>query len=101
MGVKANPECYATFVCMQERSGKVSLKDIAREVGVSAALVSYVLNNRFENRISKEVAEKIKAAAERLHYRPNQIAKSLKTNKTFTIGLIVADISNPFSSALA
>ena len=80
---------------------KVSLKDIANEVGVSTALVSYVLNNLKEGRISKEIAQKIREVAQRLNYRPNQIAKSLKTNKTFTIGLIVADISNPFSSTLA
>src|SRR5688500_12905366 len=80
---------------------KVSLKDIAQKVGVSIALVSYVLNNKKEGRISKEIAEKIKATAKKLDYRPNQIAKSLKTNRTNTIGLIVADISNPFSSSLA
>ncbi len=80
---------------------KVSLKDIAKEVGVSTALVSYVLNNLKEGRIRKEIAQKIRDVAARLNYRPNQIAKSLKTNKTFTIGLIVADISNPFSSTLA
>jgi LacI family transcriptional regulator len=80
---------------------KPSLKDIANEVGVSTALVSYVLNNLKEGRISKEIAQKIREAATRLNYRPNQIAKSLKTNKTFTIGLIVADIANPFSSTLA
>ena len=77
---------------------KVSLKDIAKEVGVSTALVSYVLNNLKEGRISKEIALKIREVAQRLNYRPNQIAKSLKTSKTFTIGLIVADIANPFSS---
>lgn len=80
---------------------RVSLKDIAQKLGVSTALVSYVLNNQKEGRISKEVAEKIRATAKKLNYRPNQLAKSLKTNKTFTIGLIVADIANPFFSTLA
>lgn len=80
---------------------KISLKDIAKKVGVSTALVSYVLNNRMMGRISKEVAQKIKETAAELNYRPNQIAKSLKTRKTFTIGLVVADIANPFFSNLA
>ena len=80
---------------------KISLKDIANQVGVSTALVSYVLNNQKEGRISKEVAQRIRDTAKRLNYRTNQVAKSLKTNKTLTIGLIVADISNPFFSSLA
>ncbi|HVG15268.1 MAG TPA: LacI family DNA-binding transcriptional regulator [Chitinophagaceae bacterium] len=80
---------------------KVSLKDIAKKVGVSVALVSYVLNDQKTDRISKETAIKIKEAALKLNYRGNFIARSLKTNKTFTIGLIVADISNPFFSGLA
>lgn len=80
---------------------RISLKDIAQKVGVSTALVSYVLNNQKENRISKEVAKKIRDTAQKLNYRPNQIAKSLKMRKTFTIGLIVADIANPFFSTLA
>ena len=80
---------------------KVSLKDIAERVGVSITLVSYVLNNRFKDRINKEVAQKIRDTAEKLNYRPNQIAKSLKTKKTYTLGLVVADIANPFFSSLA
>lgn len=79
----------------------VSLKDIAEHLGVSTALVSYVLNNKLKDRINKDVAAKIRQAAEDLNYRPNQIARSLKAQKTFTIGLIVADISNPFSSQIA
>ena len=68
---------------------KVSLKDIAAKVGVSAALVSYVLNNKKEGRIRKEVAEKIREEARKLNYRVNYAAKALKTNRSFTIGLIV------------
>ena len=80
---------------------KPSLKDIAEKVGVSTALVSYVLNNKREGRTSKIVADKIRKVAESLNYRTNQIARSLKSNRTFTIGLIVSDISNPFFSSLA
>ena len=46
---------------------RTSLKDIAQAVGVSIALVSYVLNNQKENRISKEVAQKIRKAAQELN----------------------------------
>jgi LacI family transcriptional regulator len=80
---------------------KVSLKDIAEKLGVSIALVSYVLNNQKEGRIGKEISKKIRAVAKRMNYQTNQIARSLKTNKTYTIGLIVGDISNPFYSGLA
>ncbi len=80
---------------------KVSLKDIANKVGVSTALVSYVLNNQKEGRIRKEVAQRIKDTAKQLNYRTNLAARSLKTNKTFAIGLVVADISNSYFSSLA
>lgn len=80
---------------------RTSLKDIAQAVGVSTALVSYVLNNQKENRINKEVAQRIRQTAQTLNYQPNQIAKSLKTSRTRTLGLVVADIANPFASSLA
>ncbi|KAA2242750.1 LacI family transcriptional regulator [Chitinophaga agrisoli] len=80
---------------------KIALKDIAQHVGVSTALVSYVLNGRAEEkRVGKEIAEKIREAADTLNYRPNQIAKSLKTNRTNTVGLIVADINYRFTSGV-
>jgi LacI family transcriptional regulator len=82
-------------------SKRVSLKDIAQKVGVSTALVSYVLNNKKEGRINKEVAQKIKDTAKELNYRTNLLARGLKINKTYTIGLIVADIASPFSSGMA
>jgi len=79
---------------------KVSIKDIARHLGVSTALVSYVLNNK-AGRVSAEMAEKIRLAATELNYRPNLIARSLQSGRTNTLGLIVADISNPFFSHIA
>ncbi len=81
---------------------KIALKDIAQNVGVSVALVSYVLNGKDkEARISTEMADKIRKKATELNYQPNMIAKSLQSGKTNTIGLIVADISNPFFSGIA
>lgn len=81
---------------------KVSLKDIAQIVGVSIPLVSYVLGGKGkENRVSEETAEKIREVAKELNYHPNLNARSLKTNKTNSIGVIVADISNPFFANLA
>jgi LacI family transcriptional regulator, galactose operon repressor len=81
---------------------KTSLKDIANHLGVSTALVSYVINNKEkEARVGMEMAVKIRKVAAELNYQPNLIAKSLKSGKTNTIGLIVADISNPFFSSIA
>jgi LacI family transcriptional regulator len=81
---------------------KVSLKDIAREANVSVATVSYVLNGKEkESRVSKEVAIKIKQIAADLNYEPNYLAKSLKSGNTQTLGLILADISNPFFANIA
>src|SRR5690606_10679836 len=81
---------------------KVSLKDIAQAAGVSTALVSYVLNNKEkEARVGKEIAIKIREIAKELNYQPNQLAISLKSGKSQTIGLIVADISNPFFGNIA
>ena len=81
---------------------KASLKDIAAKVGVSTALVSYVLNGlEKEKRVSKEVVKKVHAVAKELNYKPNQIARSLRKGSTSTIGLIVADIANPFFGQLA
>ena len=81
---------------------RVSLKDIAEKVGVSTALVSYVMNGKEkEKRVGKEVVKKIRDIALELNYQPNQIARSLRKGSTKTIGLIVADIANPFFGNIA
>ena len=80
---------------------KTSLNDIARHLGVSKTLVSLVLNGKAkEHRISDEVCKKVIDLARELNYKPNQIAKGLRTGKTNTIGLIIADIANPFFGKL-
>lgn len=81
---------------------KTSLKDIAQQAGVSTALVSYVLNGKEkETRVGEAIAHKIRQIAKDLNYQPNHLAKSLRSGKTHTIGLIIADISNPFFANIA
>lgn len=81
---------------------RVSIKDIAKELGVSSATISLVLNGKDKDgRISEEMAEKVRIAAREMNYRPNVAARSLRTGKTKTLGLIVADISNPFFAKMA
>jgi len=80
----------------------ISIKDIALEVGVSTTTVSFVLNGKAkEKRISDDLKEKIIETAARLNYRPNQVARGLRTGQTHTLGLIVEDIANPFFANLA
>src|SRR5665647_1281176 len=81
---------------------KTSIKDIAKKAGVSITTVSIVLNgNGTERKISQEMIKKILEVAEILNYRPNLFARNLRTGKTFTLGLIVDDISNFFFGHLA
>jgi len=81
---------------------RVSLKEIAEKLNISTSTVSFVLNGKEkEIRISKELADKVRETAKELNYTPNMAARSLRTRKTKTIGLVVADISNPFFSKLA
>lgn len=81
---------------------KITIKDIAMEAKVSISTVSFVLNDKGEKmNISKAVIKKVQDVAEKLHYRPNMIASSLRTGKTRSIGLIVEDISNQFFADLA
>lgn len=54
------------------------MKDIAQQIGVSTALVSYVLNDKFTDRINVETAKKIRELAKAMNYKPNHVAQSLK-----------------------
>ena len=84
------------------KSKKISLKDIAHAAGVSTALVSYVLSGKEkEYRVGPAMASKIKTIAKEMNYQPNLLAKGLRSGKTHTIGLIIADISNPFFANIA
>ncbi len=75
------------------------MADVAREAGVSLMTVSRVVNNKGE--ISEDTRQRIQAVIDRLGYRPSAIARSLATNRTATIGLVVLDNTNPFFSEIA
>jgi LacI family transcriptional regulator len=76
---------------------RVTINDIAQELNVSKTLVSMVLNGKGnDNAINKETQKRVLDKAKELNYKPNQVARGLRTGTTKTIGLIVADISNPF-----
>ena len=74
-----------------------SIEDIAKLAGVSKTAVSAVINGKADKyRISKKTQEHIKEIIEKYDYTPNQVARSLRTQKTHTIGLIVPDLTNVF-----
>ncbi|MGT2958138.1 LacI family transcriptional regulator [Streptococcus bovimastitidis] len=76
-----------------------TIKEVAEEAGVSKSTVSrYISQNGY---VSEDAREKIKAAIEKLHFSPNVIAQSLKTNRNQLVGLLLPDISNPFFPRLA
>ncbi len=78
---------------------RVTLRDVARQAGVSIKTVSRVVNGQAD--VAEETQRRVKAAIDQLGYRPNRIAQGLVTNRTRTIGLILADITNPYFAEVA
>jgi LacI family fructose operon transcriptional repressor len=76
-----------------------SIKDVAEAAGVSTATVSRVLSNH--PHVRAEVRTRVLAAVEKLGYRPNLVARSLRSQQSTTLGLIVSDIRNPFFTAIS
>ena len=79
---------------MKSKYKATSIKDVAREAGVSISTVSNALNN--SRYVKKETKEKILGITRNLNYTPNIIARGLKTRSTSTVAVIVPDISNQF-----
>ncbi|GFH38375.1 LacI family DNA-binding transcriptional regulator [Streptomyces pacificus] len=76
-----------------------SIKDVAAEAGVSAATVSRVLNDHPS--VSAHARTRVQAAVAALGYRPNAVARSLRTDQTHTLGLVISDVLNPYFTELA
>jgi DNA-binding LacI/PurR family transcriptional regulator len=71
-----------------------SIRDVARRAGVSSATVSRVLSGN--ESVDANLRDRVMTAVHELNYRPNKVARSLRVQKSTTIGLVIPDIQNPF-----
>ena len=74
----------------------ITLKELARKLGISVSTVSKALNDSFE--ISDETKQRVREMADAHQYRPNILAKSLKTGRSNTLAVLIPYLSNPFQS---
>jgi LacI family transcriptional regulator, galactose operon repressor len=74
---------------------RVTLKDVARMAGVHPGTASRALNLETRELVNDDTARRVLAAAERLGYRPNPIARGLKTARSYTVGVLIPDLTNP------
>ncbi len=74
---------------------RVTLRDVARKVGVHPSTVSRVLNPSTRSMVTPEIARRVEHAAHELGYRPNPIAYGLKTNRSLTVGVVIPDLTDP------
>ena len=81
---------------------KKSIHDISKELNISATTISFVLNGKAEEkRIRSEVSKRILRYVKEVGYRPNMLAKSLRTGQSKTIGMLVEGISDNFFASIA
>ena len=76
-------------------SARATLRDVARVAGVHPGTVSRALNPATEALVREETVRRVRRVAEELGYRPNPLARGLKTNRSYTVGVLVPDIQNP------
>ncbi|TDD65408.1 LacI family transcriptional regulator [Jiangella aurantiaca] len=84
---------------MSQARQRVSMRTVAERAGVSIATVSYVLSARRE--VAPSTRRRVERAIDELGYVPNQVARSMRTQRTDTVALIVPSILNPFYPAVA
>src|SRR5215211_6214064 len=77
------------------RAPRVRLKDVARAADVHPGTASRALNVETRQLVNEETARRVVAAAERLGYRANPIARGLKTSRSYTVGVLIPDLTNP------
>ena len=76
-------------------SGRVTLREVAESAGVNPGTASRVLNPHTRGLVKAETARRVEAAARRLGYEPNRAARSLRTRRSHSVGVIIPDFTNP------
>jgi LacI family transcriptional regulator len=75
--------------------GRITLREVARVAGVHPGTASRALNAETRALVNEETARRVLRAASQLGYRPNPIARGLKTNRSYTVGVVIPDLMNP------
>lgn len=76
------------------------MKEVAQRAGVSVSTVSLVLNGRDSGRVKTEIAQRVRDTASALDYRPNPLARSLRTSRTRMLGFISMEVATtPYAGA--
>lgn len=79
---------------------KVTIREVAAELGVNPSTVSRALNPKTQSMITPQVVQQVQEAAERMGYYPNRMAAALKHNRSHTIGVLIPDLMNPVFPAI-
>src|ERR1700751_1826118 len=72
-----------------------TLRDVATAAGVHPATASLALNPETPIRVGEDPPRRVPAAAHRLGYRPNPVARSLRTRRSHSVGVLIPDLNNP------
>lgn len=80
----------------RERGGRrVALRDVAAAANVHPSTASRALNSETRGRVNAATVARVLEAARRVGYQPNSLARSLRTSRTYTIGMLIPDLTNP------
>ncbi len=97
--LRGHPGAAALKRRIAKRSEMATIKEVAQLAGVSTATVSRALSGA--RPVNADVAARVLEASHALGYRPNRVARSLRTQVSTTLGLIISDVQNPFFTAVA
>lgn len=93
---------FQSFCLEKMAKKKISIKDIAKSLGISITTVSFILNGKAkEKRISEELTRKVEEYIKEVGYKPSYLAQSLRLGKSKVIVFMVEDISNQFFASIA